>query len=121
MDKYSDNLDQLFGALSDSTRRDILTRLCQGPASVSELKEPHAMALPNLLKHIHVLESSGLIETQKQGRTRVCVLRPDALSATEAWLQEQRQLLHARFDRLEDYIETLKAQSNKEKDDDPAA
>ncbi len=121
MDNYSDQLNQLFAALSDPTRRDIMTRLCQGPASVGELKDPYPIALPNLLKHVHVLESSGLIETRKEGRTRICVIRPDALARTEAWLQTQRQLLEARFDRMESYIDTLKTQTNKETDDDPDA
>ena len=67
-------------------------RLSLGPASVSELFEPHAMTLPTLLQHIRVLEISGLIGTKKSGRVRTCAVRPAVLSATEAWLAKQRCL-----------------------------
>ncbi|OGH00543.1 MAG: transcriptional regulator [Candidatus Lambdaproteobacteria bacterium RIFOXYD1_FULL_56_27] len=118
MDDYSENLDLLFGALSDPTRRGILSRLCQGPASVGELKEPFLMALPNLLKHIRLLENSGLIETQKYGRMRICSLKPDALIPTEKWLEEQHRLMEGRLDRMEAYIETLKTTKAKENPDE---
>jgi len=114
MDNYFQDLNLLFGALSDPTRREIMTRLCQGPASVGELKEPFPIALPNLLKHIRVLESSGLIETRKHGRIRICALKPEALAPTEKWLEEQRRLMEGRLDRMETYIETLKAKQTKE-------
>ncbi|MDP2284302.1 MAG: metalloregulator ArsR/SmtB family transcription factor [Pseudohongiella sp.] len=116
MDNYSEDLNLRFGALSDPTRRQIMTRLCAGPASVGELHEPFTIALPNLLKHIHVLEASGLIQTHKDGRTRICALNPDALSATENWLAEQRQLMEGRFDRMEAYLKTLKTNPDKEND-----
>ncbi len=115
MDNYCEDLNLLFDALSDPTRREIMTRLCEGPASVGELKEPFPIALPNLLKHIRVLEGSGLIETQKHGRIRICALKPDALVPTEKWLEEQRKLMEGRLDRMEAYIETLKTKQTKEK------
>lgn len=118
MDNYSQNLNLVFGALSDPTRREIMTRLCQGPASVGELKEPFPIALPNLLKHIRVLEGSGLIETRKHGRIRICALRPEALAPTEKWLNEQRRLMEGRLNRMEAYIETLKTEKAKENDDE---
>lgn len=113
MDNYHESLNLLFGALSDPTRREIMTTLCEGPASVGELKKPFPIALPNLLKHIRVLENSGLIETRKHGRIRICALKPEALAPTEQWLEEQRRLMEGRLDRMEAYIETLKAKRTK--------
>lgn len=109
MDNYSNRLDQLFSALSDPTRRAIVSRLAAGPATVSELGEPFAIALPNFLKHVRILEHSGLIQTRKQGRTRVCAINPGALSPTEKWLSEQRKQMAGKLDRMESYIEQLKA------------
>lgn len=114
MDKYSSTLDQLFSALSDATRRGIVQRLAQGPATVSELSEPFPMALPNLLKHVRILEQSGLIETQKQGRIRVCAIRPEALSPTEQWLSEQRKQMSGTLDRMEAYATHMLANNTRE-------
>jgi DNA-binding transcriptional ArsR family regulator len=107
MDNYSDQLDHLFSALSDPTRRAIVSRLAKGPATVSELSGPFPMALPNFLKHVRILENSGLVRTQKQGRIRVCAIRPEALSPTEKWLTAQRKQMAGRLDRMEAYIEQL--------------
>lgn len=109
MDNYSENLDHLFSALSDPTRRAIIQRLARSPATVSELSEPFPMALPNFLKHVRVLEQSGLIKTLKQGRVRVCAIRPEALSPTERWLNEQRKVMAGRLDRMEAYAKELQA------------
>lgn len=109
MDNYSNKLDHLFSALSDPTRRAIVNRLTQGPATVSELGEPFPIALPNFLKHVRILEQSGLIRTRKQGRVRVCAIRPEALSPTERWLEEQRKMMVGRLDRMEAYLEQLKS------------
>ena len=112
MGNYSECLNLQFGALSDPTRREIMTRLGRGPASVGELKAPFSIALPNLLKHVRILEESGLIETHKQGRKRICSLRPDALEPAENWLHGQRKLMEAQLDRMEAYIQTLKTQKD---------
>lgn len=109
MDNYSDRLDHLFSALSDPTRRAIVSRLAKGPATVSELSEPFPIALPNFLKHVRILENSGLIKTRKQGRIRVCAIRPEALSPTEKWLTAQRKQMSGRLDRMEAYTEQLKS------------
>lgn len=85
----------------------MLTRLTLGEAAVSELAKPFPMGLPAFLKHLGVLESSGLIQTEKAGRTRVCRLEPKRLSDAEAWLSEQRAIWEARTDRLAAYSETL--------------
>jgi DNA-binding transcriptional ArsR family regulator len=102
-------LDQVFGALSDPTRRAIVMRLSKQPASVSELSEPFAMAMPTLLQHIRVLEASGLVETEKTGRVRTCTLRTQAMAATEQWLATQRAVWEQRLDRMEAYVAKLHA------------
>jgi DNA-binding transcriptional ArsR family regulator len=96
-----DKLDAVFHCLSDPTRRAVIARLAEGPAAVSDLAAPHAMALPSFLKHLKVLEHGGWIETRKTGRTRLCRLRPDAAKAAEGWLDQQRRLWEARLDRLD--------------------
>mgnify|MGYP001798121897 FL=1 len=101
-------LDHVFGALSDATRRVIVMRLCKGGASVGELAKPFDMALPSLMKHIRILESSGLVASEKIGRVRTCTLKTEALETVEDWLAAQRYLWEQRLDRLEDYIEKLK-------------
>jgi len=110
MANYISRLDQVFGALSDPTRRAIVVRLCEGEASVGELAEPFEMALPSLMKHIRVLETSGLIATEKIGRVRTCALKVAALETLEQWLVAQRAIWESRLDRLEAYVEKLKKQ-----------
>lgn len=99
-------LDTAFYALADPTRRAVVARLGRGGASVSELAAPFAIGLPTFLKHLKVLEQSGLVETGKHGRTRICRLRPARLTEVETWLAEQRQVWEARTDRLAAYVET---------------
>ena len=106
MTKHSPNLNLIFQALSDPTRRAFLARMVDGPISVSALAEPTGFALPTVMKHLDVLESADLISTTKSGRIRLCHARPDTLAATTDWLTEQRALWEARTDRLEDYLTT---------------
>jgi DNA-binding transcriptional ArsR family regulator len=101
-------LDQVFAALADPTRRAIVMRLCAGEASVGELADPFEMALPSFMKHIHVLETSGLVLSEKSGRVRTCRLSPDALLTAEDWFQHQRAIWEARLDRFETYVMKLK-------------
>ena len=101
-------LDQVFAALADPTRRAIVMRLCAGEASVGELAEPFEMALPSFMKHIHVLELSGLVQSEKSGRVRTCRLSPDALVGAEDWFQHQRAIWEVRLDRFEAYVMKLK-------------
>lgn len=105
MEQYSQRLDDLFLALADPTRRAVLHRLSKGPASVSELAEPFAMALPSFMKHIHVLEDAGWIATRKEGRVRTCAIETKAFTAADAWLSQQRAIWQARFDRLDTLLE----------------
>ena len=108
MAEYSADLDRAFSALADPTRRAIVSRLCDGPKSVTELSEPFELALPSLLKHVRVLEQSGLISSEKVGRVRTCKIEPHALQATEAWLHQHISDWERRLDRLEVHIERMK-------------
>ena len=104
MEHYQGRLDVIFQALADPTRRAVLGRLGQGPASITELAKPFDMALPSFLKHIRMLEGGGLIRTRKAGRVRTCTLQARSLVDAEAWLAEQRALWEARTDRLEQFV-----------------
>ena len=107
MANYHPHLDNIFSALADPTRRAIIARLSQGEASVGELAQPFDMALPSLMKHIRVLETGGLVESEKHGRVRTCRLTPGAMSEAEHWLSEQRAIWEGRLDRLESYVAML--------------
>ena len=96
----SDALDRAFHALSDPSRRQMIDRLAQGPASVSELARPLQMTLAAVVQHVQVLESSGLIESRKTGRVRTCSINQDALHSTEQWLTDRRTVWQRRLDRL---------------------
>jgi DNA-binding transcriptional ArsR family regulator len=109
-------LDSAFQALADSTRRAIVARLSQGPASVSELAQPLAMSLPAVMQHLAVLEGSGLVRSEKVGRVRTCRIDPQAMSLAEQWLHQRRNEWEARLDRLGDYLKTVERQG--EDDDD---
>ena len=113
MGNYSTTLDKAFHALSDPTRRAVLSRLIDGPASVKALAEPFAMGLPSFMKHIKMLEDSRLIASEKQGRIRTCHLNAEQLAAAEGWLGQQRALWEARTDRLAQYAQSL---ASKERD-----
>ena len=98
-------LDRVFHALADPSRRGMVERLSRGPASVSELARPLAMSLPAVLQHLQVLEASGLVRTEKLGRTRTCTIEPAAMTMAEQWLGTRRALWERRLDRLGDYLE----------------
>jgi DNA-binding transcriptional ArsR family regulator len=101
MAKYEAELDSLFDALGDPTRRAVIRRLGSGPASVGELARPFSIALPSFMKHVRTLETSGLISTTKTGRVRTCSLNRKRLSMVDDWLAEQRHIWEDRTDRLE--------------------
>ncbi len=107
MENYSPALDSMFHALADPTRRAVLHRLGQGPASIGDLAEPYPMGLPSFLKHINTLEQSGLIATQKVGRVRTCTLNRANLAAAERWFAEQRTLWSDRYDNLDTLLTIL--------------
>lgn len=97
-------LDRTLAALADPTRRAVLERLSRGAASVTELAEPFGISLTGMKKHIRVLEEAGLVRTEKVGRTRRCELGPRRLDELEAWMQSYRQMLEARYDRLDELL-----------------
>jgi DNA-binding transcriptional ArsR family regulator len=107
---YGTQLDQAFQALADPTRRAIVERLAEGPASVSELKRPLDMSLPAVMQHLAVLETSGLVVSQKSGRVRTCRINPAALAEAERWIAERRLEWERRLDRLGDYLQTLESE-----------
>lgn len=107
MAKFEPDLDRIFQALSDPTRRAMLARLGKGAVPVSELARPTGLALPTVLRHLAVLEEAALIATTKTGRTRMCRACPDTLAATGDWLARQRAAWAAQTDRLEAFLETL--------------
>src|SRR5258708_35309339 len=100
-------VDGVFRALSDRTRRDVIARLTRSPATVSELVESFDMALPSLMQHLRVLESSGLVRSTKTGRVRTYRLVPKRLQVAEHWLAAQRDLWEHRMDRFESYAYSM--------------
>jgi DNA-binding transcriptional ArsR family regulator len=97
-------LEVLFQALADPTRRGMVERLSRGPASVSALAQPLAVSLPAVLQHLHVLEASGLVSSEKIGRVRTCRIEPAALTRAEEWIAERRGNWEQRLDRLGAYL-----------------
>jgi DNA-binding transcriptional ArsR family regulator len=97
-------LDLLFQALADPSRRVMVERLSRGPASVSELARPLSMSLPAVIQHLHVLEASGLVRSEKAGRVRTCRIEPVALRTAENWISARRTSWERRLDRLGAYL-----------------
>jgi DNA-binding transcriptional ArsR family regulator len=100
-------LDGAFAALADPTRRGVLTRLGEGPATIGELAEPTGMTLTGMKKHVQILEDVGLVRTAKVGRTRQCRLGTERLDEAMAWISHYQRLWERRLDGLEAYL-TLK-------------
>jgi DNA-binding transcriptional ArsR family regulator len=98
-------LDRLFVALADGNRRAMIDRLGGGPASVSDLARPLAIALPSALKHLAVLEAGGVVRSDKVGRVRTYRLAPDALGGLEAWVAQRKAQWNAQLDRLEQFLD----------------
>jgi DNA-binding transcriptional ArsR family regulator len=109
-------LDSVFKALADPTRRAVLERLGAGAAPVSELAKPFGMALPSFLQHLAVLEKCGLVHSRKTGRIRTYQISPEPLAAAEGWMAEQRAIWKSRLDQLDHYLGELQPeQPTKEK------
>jgi len=102
----SDVLDRTFHALSDSSRRSIVVRLSEGPASVSELAEPLEISLPAVVQHIDVLQKSGIVRSKKVGRVRTCQLEPAPMAEVERWIGRHRRAWEDRLDRLGEILES---------------
>jgi DNA-binding transcriptional ArsR family regulator len=111
----ADRLSSTFAALADPTRRAILARLALGEASVLKLAEPFDMSLPAISKHLKVLEHAGLITRTRDAQMRPCRIDVQALREADDWLEEYRRLWEERLDRLDDYLRTIQAQGQQDK------
>lgn len=108
MPNQAGQIDTVFHALGDPTRRAVVGRLSAGPAAVSELAKGFAMALPSFTQHLGVLEKCGLVRSEKSGRVRTYYLVPQPLKAAENWMVEQRKLWERRLDQLDSYLFSIK-------------
>lgn len=97
-------LDAVFGALADPTRRAIVRRLAGGPAATTVLAKPFAMSLPAVLKHLSVLERAGLVSGERRGRIREYRLIGDPMRDAAAWFETYRAFWESRLDSLDDYL-----------------
>ena len=116
MPYHSTPLDLAFHALSDPTRRAVLSRLAEGEVSVSVLAAPFDMALPSFAQHLRVLEACGLIVSEKRGRTRWCRMVPARFAEAADWMDAERRRWSERLDRLETYLDTKESENGR---DDP--
>jgi DNA-binding transcriptional ArsR family regulator len=98
------DIDAIFHALGDATRRAIMERLGRGPISVSQLAEPLNMSLAAVVQHLQILEESGLVATEKVGRVRTCRIEPSGLAAAGQWISDRRSMWERRLDRLGDLL-----------------
>ena len=105
--------DDVFYALSNSTRRKVLEQLSVGPATVSELAAPFDMKLPSFVQHLTVLEQSRLVKSKKRGRVRTYEIVPERLKAAEDWLISRRELWEARLDQFDHYVKRLKEKESR--------
>ena len=101
--------DAVFRALADPTRRAMLERLDDGPASVTALAEPFDVSLTAVTQHVRVLEQAALITSVKDGRQRICSLERTTLQRAEQWLAERRSRWDQRIDRLEQHLDSIDA------------
>jgi DNA-binding transcriptional ArsR family regulator len=111
----TDPLSTTFAALADPTRRAILARLAVGESSVNQLAEPFDISLPAISRHLKVLENAGLITRGRDAQWRPCKLNPDRLKTVDDWLDDYRRFWEESFDRLDEYLQNLKANNNKKK------
>lgn len=102
-----EQLDSVFAALADPTRRRILSRLASGEKSVTELAEPFEMSMPAVSKHLKVLERAGLIERSREAQYRPCKLNAEPLKEVAGWIERYRRHWEESFDRLDDYLKQL--------------
>src|SRR5579863_9927937 len=108
-----DLLSETFAALADPTRRAILARLSSGEASVTELAAPHDISMPAISKHLKVLERAGLITRGREAQWRPCRLDAGGLKNVADWVEHYRRFWEASLDRLNSYLEELKAQERR--------
>jgi DNA-binding transcriptional ArsR family regulator len=109
----ADQLDAVFGALADPTRRAILIRLTEGDANVNELAAPFDISQPAVSRHLRVLEEAGLLSRHRRATSRYCHLEAEPLREATSWLARYRQYWGESFDRLDELIEALKLAEQK--------
>ena len=109
------NLDSIFSALADPTRRAIVTRLATGEATVLELAAPFDVSLPAISRHLKVLERAGLISRGRDAQRRPCQLRAAALDEITRWTQHTREAWSERFEQLDEYLKKLQEKPAKER------
>jgi DNA-binding transcriptional ArsR family regulator len=114
MVQYVARLDDAFGALSDPTRRGILEHLGRTEASITDLAGKFDITLTGIKKHVHILERSGLVTTQKVGRVRTCRLGARRLDDEAAWIGKYRQMVQERFNHLEQVLERTKGNDHEQ-------
>jgi len=114
----TDQLSRVFSALADPTRRDILSRLGQGEATVTELAEPYAISLPAVSRHLKVLESAGLIARDRRAQWRSSSLRVEPLKEATSWMEHLTHIWDDRFDRLDEHLAALQGQTDNDEEDE---
>ena len=105
--------DEVFYALSNSTRRKVLEQLSVGPATVSELAAPFDMKFPSFVQHLSVLEQCRLVKSKKRGRVRTYEIASERFKVVEDWLTARRRLWEARLDQFDEYVKQLKQKESK--------
>jgi DNA-binding transcriptional ArsR family regulator len=105
MAKAKPNIDRIFHALGDPTRRALMEVLTDGPVSVSKLAEPLSISLAAVVQHLQILEECGLVHTEKVGRVRTCRIEPMGLDAAEGWIRARRSRWEQRLDRLGELLD----------------
>lgn len=118
MVKCSKELDSVFAALADPTRRAIVDRLAQGDSTVTELAQPFDMSLPAVSKHLKYLERAGLLVREVDGRVHHCRLRPDPLQQAAMWMNRYRHFWEGQFEALAQYLEQTLMESDETQDDE---
>ena len=110
-------LNATFAALADPTRRAMLKRLAEGPASINTLAAPFALSLPTVSRHLKVLEAAGLVAKERAAQFRLCRLEPAPLESAGDWIGQYRQFFGSRIDRLEAQLKAMKAAQGGTDDD----
>lgn len=106
------DLNAIFSALSDPTRRAVVEQLAKAPASVSTLAAAHDIALPTFMRHLKLLETCGLVRSVKRGRVRTCHIEAAPLMELQGWLEWQRRVWEGRLDRIGDLASAMDQKDN---------
>lgn len=118
LEQSEEQLDQIFGALANRTRRAILTRSAEGEATVNELASPFELSMPAISRHIRVLEQAGLVSQGKGAQYRPCTLEVEPLELVSHWTDKYRRKWQERFDRMDSYIEQPEKEQDREIEDE---